>query len=244
VLLATALVVAAWALWIRARSSAPSPPAPTPVSCGGESTEPCASTPDSASAAPTGPVRQARDVCQDAGYLCAGLDTGTAIVIRHWVDFHGTMVVHVPPPSFEDATTARRLQDAAAEGILQWNRLPFPLMVDRRGSRRAQIEVRWSRVLGASHLGVAHTMWSPAKGLMVQSIELATRSPFDASRILDPAQVALTAAHEMGHALGLPHSDQPRDVMYPTNTSKSLTARDFRTVEVLYKLADGTRIVR
>ena len=58
----------------------------------------------------------------------------------------------------------------------------------------------------------------------------------------DPAQVRLTAAHEMGHALGLPHSDSQRDVMYPTTTATSMSARDYRTIEVLYATPDGTVI--
>lgn len=50
---------------------------------------------------------------------------------------------------------------------------------------------------------------------------------------------------EMGHALGLlVHSDKERDVMYPTNTATSLSARDYRTMEALYELEPGTRIVR
>jgi predicted Zn-dependent protease len=78
----------------------------------------------------------------------------------------------------------------------------------------------------------------------VVSIELSTRSPFDPSRLIDPRQVRLTAAHEMGHALGLPHSDASRDVMYPTNTATSLSAQDYRTMESLYGFPDGTEIVR
>jgi hypothetical protein len=32
--------------------------------------------------------------------------------------------------------------------------------------------------------------------------------------------------------------------MYPTNTATAVSARDRRTMEVLYGLADGTEIVR
>ncbi len=76
------------------------------------------------------------------------------------------------------------------------------------------------------------------------SLDLVTRSPFDPRAVVSPAQLRLTAAHEMGHALGLPHSDSKRDVMYPTNTATALTARDYRTMEALYALPDGAIIRR
>jgi len=75
------------------------------------------------------------------------------------------------------------------------------------------------------------------------SLQLAITSPFGGGPV-DPNQLRLTAAHEMGHILGLPHSDEPRDVMYPTNTATALTARDHRTLEALYGFEDGTAIVR
>ena len=59
---------------------------------------------------------------------------------------------------------------------------------------------------------------------------------------ISPQQLLLTAAHEMGHALGLPHSDSERDVMYPTNTARSLSTRDFRTLGALYRLPNGALI--
>ena len=76
-------------------------------------------------------------------------------------------------------------------------------------------------------------------------LELAAQSPFGGSGTLDARQVRLTAAHEMGHALGiLMHSDNARDVMYPTNTATSLSAQNYKTMGALYALEDGTTILR
>jgi predicted Zn-dependent protease len=117
-------------------------------------------------------------------------------------------------------------------------------MIDTRGDRSPHFAVRCTRSLGGRQIGVARTQWSSASGLRVVSIELTTRTPFDPSRLVDLRQVRLTAAHEMGHALGLPHSDSPRDVMYPTNSATSLSAQDYRAMESLYRLPDGTEVVR
>jgi predicted Zn-dependent protease len=78
----------------------------------------------------------------------------------------------------------------------------------------------------------------------VVGFTLATHEPGTPVRELSPDQVELIAAHEMGHALGLPHSDDPRDVMYPQNTATRLSTRDFRTLEALYALPNGVEIRR
>lgn len=190
-----------------------------------------------------GPAPLAEDVaCRGTAYLCADLPSTGRIQLRRWKDFDGTVVVHVPRPAMDDQGLAQRLQSAASAGIRAWNGQPFPILVDERGTRDAHFSVHWVPVLGGAQIGRAQTRWSAREGLVVLALELVTLNPFSRAP-MDPAQVRLVAAHEMGHALGLGHSDEPRDVMYPTNTATSLSARDYRTLEALYALQDGTEIV-
>jgi len=189
------------------------------------------------------PVLSAETACRGTAYLCADLSDNDRIRLQRWRNLTGTLVVHIPEPTGVDAGTAHRLQWAATAGVRLWNNQPFPIAVDERGTREAQVEVRWVTTLGGSTIGLARTQWSPQTGLQAISLELALMSPFGRGPV-DPTKLRLTAAHEMGHILGLPHSDEPRDVMYPMNTATSLSARDHRTLEALYELEDGTEIVR
>lgn len=183
-------------------------------------------------------------VCIDVGYLCAELESRDVIRLQRWTDFEGTLVVHVPLPEAEDPALARALQLAAAQGLRAWSGQPFPILTDLRGNRNPHFSIRWSQSLGGSQLGITRTQWSLSTGLSGVSIELATRNPFNRGQTADPRQLRLTAAHEMGHALGLAHSDTRRDIMYPTNTATSMSAQDYRTIEVLYRMDDGTEIRR
>ncbi len=246
-LLATALVVAGLFAMIRGRT-----PAEMPASseeCDRSIDPLCAAVLDGGSQMLGGgfeaPVVPADEVCLNAGYLCAELELRGFVDVRRWKDHEGPVVVHVPLPDFESMGDARRLQSAAALGIRAWNGQPFPISVDMRGSRSAHFSVAWYRSMGGRQIGQARTQWSPETGLRVVQLDLVTRSPFTPGRVIDRRQIQLTAAHEMGHALGLlMHSDEERDVMFATNTATSLTSRDYRSMEALYQLEDGSRISR
>lgn len=206
-------------------------------------------------AAPTGSVPDASSltsgaVCSGAGYLCARLSESNEFQVLRWAEGQPSLEVVIGLPDHEDPVRARELQRAAVRGIQAWQGKPFPLsIVDRRGAGtgRADIEVTWQSQLDGSALGTTHTRWEGrGENATFTSVRvvLATRSPFNRRFALTPAEVELVAAHEMGHALGLPHSDAPGDVMYPKNTAVRLSARDYRTMEALYGLANGVTVVR
>ena len=189
------------------------------------------------------------EACNDSGYLCSELVIADSLRLLRWPENKGTLTVHVPAPMHEADEVGRRLQRAAVRGILAWSGHPFPIRVVERASAldgRPDVYIRWSTELDDSRLGQARVAWRGRKSgveFEVTDFALVTRHPYQ-QRLLEEREVELTAAHEMGHALGLPHSDDPRDVMYPENTASHLSARDFRTMEAVYRLANGALVVR
>lgn len=246
-LLAVAVVCGGVALSLQGREPA------TAAACAGVGADglPCEDprgvAPDVAMVPPAPAVVDRGEACRDAAYLCRGLEERGSLRVLRWDRQTPEVRVLVPLPDHENSGVARQLQQAAARGIRAWDGHPFPIRIELRGRAGSppDITVRWAPRLGSTELGIAATQWERRDGrarMEIEDFALSTRSPFDASRILPARQVELTAAHEMGHALGLPHSDEEHDVMYPTNTASALSARDYRAMEALYSLQNGAEI--
>ncbi len=231
------LIVGAVAWSIVERRSAPARP---PVAEG--------AAPASPSEAPLHPPPlSVAEACTDAGYLCAEAEQEGSWRALRWPDGTTRLRIRVEAPRHEPPARARELRRAAIRGLDAWQDRPLELVFLRAGYEGpADVRIRWVPVLAESRLGSTQLRWRgnvERQEVTITDFVLATRSPHD-RRPLEPGEVELSAAHEMGHALGLPHSDSPRDVMYPENTAARLTARDFQTMEALYRLPNGVEIRR
>ena len=195
----------------------------------------------------TGPSVLASDVCPLSAYLCHGLSERGIRRVMRWPDDVREIEIRVPLPGYLEPGAGRDLQAAAVRGILAWQNAPLPLRVtrsDRPGSE--DFTVSWTQSVLGNELGRTATQWEVQDGapvMRVVELVLATHGSGPSPRALDADVVMLTAAHEMGHALGLPHSDDERDLMYPTNTARRMSTRDYRAMEALYSLENGAELI-
>lgn len=192
-----------------------------------------------------GQVIDSAEACRGAGYLCTG--RGGFQVVR-WALDKGKLRVRVPPPDILSGEAARRVRAATIEGIKTWDGHPFPLVIDDGDFtlHMWDVRVQWTEGLFNAAAGFNRWSWKingkrldfSVDGLSIVVPPLAVAGSEEA--LLE--RVKAVAIHEMGHALGLQHSDSANDIMYPQmlpTTQARLSDRDLQTVEALYALPNG-----
>jgi hypothetical protein len=176
----------------------------------------------------------------DRVYLDAmWIETDSTLV--RWADRGGAplRVAFVADTSLQGWGPA--ILDAARGGLGPWNgnsaNLRFAEVTD---PLEADIVVSFVSVVSDSGaMGVTQTRSAMSGATERVEIQLALRQT-ESGPLIAPALLRRAATHEFGHAIGLPHSGNRDDLMYPTTTVASPSRRDQATLQLLYAVPPGS----
>ncbi len=170
-------------------------------------------------------------------YIAAMLAEGDSVLHR-WGDERAGRPLRVQVrrdtvPGFTPAFTV-----AVSTALARWNEVGLPVRLEEApDTGEADIVVTWSERLDGNRTGRTDLTWQSRGPIVHAAITLATHVP--GGQLVLPVQMVALALHELGHAVGLDHSPDRGDVMYPETSATDLTLRDRRTALLLYSLPPG-----
>jgi hypothetical protein len=134
---------------------------------------------------------------------------------------------------------APRMAELVRQAFRQWEGVGVGLRFEEvRDSALADITVRWVETFEFDRVGQTDLAWDQRGHVRHAVITLAVRA--STGPLLSDASLLGIAIHETGHAIGLPHSAELEDVMFPATQVDALSMRDERTARLLYRLPPGS----
>lgn len=167
-------------------------------------------------------------------------------VLYRWPERAEPLRVWIQPSSEVDGWQPGYVSDVRS-AFQEWETLGLPLhfrFVD--DSAQGEVHVLWRATLADGHvrldarsqrIGVTRRTADSNGWIVAASIEIALHG--GGNEPLPEEVVRATARHEVGHLIGLTHSRQPTDLMYPLAKALDFSARDRATAQLLYELPPG-----
>lgn len=150
----------------------------------------------------------------------------TSDPLRVWIDSNSVI-----------AGTMSGFPSAVRAAFTEWSDIGIPLkftFVGRPGD--ADIRVKWTEHLEHK---TGSTTWRTDRRGWLTSSEITLATHVGTGDALDSRGMRAIALHEVGHALGLAHSDDGHDIMAPLVRVTDLSPSDKSTMKLLYSFNAG-----
>ena len=171
-------------------------------------------------------------------YIAEMLEASGDSMLRRW-DNRQTNPIRVWFASTHAANYQPAFVDAIKQAFGQWTNAGVPVRFDFiADSSNAEVTVKWRIQFEIERTGQTDVTWDDDGRIQGAVITLATFDP--KGRPMEPQDIQVVATHEVGHLLGLDHSKDSTDIMFPTAKVRDLSDRDVRTVLFLYQLTPGS----
>jgi hypothetical protein len=159
-------------------------------------------------------------------------------MLRRW-DNRGANPIRVYFASTYAANFKPVFLDAIRTAFGEWTNAGVPVRFDFNGdSTNAEVTVRWRIQFEIERTGQTDVTWDENGHIQSAVITLATFDP--KGRPMEADDIRVVASHEVGHLLGLDHSKDSTDIMFPMAKVRDLSERDVRSVLLLYQLSPGS----
>jgi predicted Zn-dependent protease len=171
-------------------------------------------------------------------YLDAILATSEDSMLHRWDNRLATPVRVAFAP-----TRAANFQPTFLEAIRQafarWEGAGVPVRFDLSAdTATAEVRVVWRIQFEIERTGQTDLTWDQDGRIESAVMTFAT---FDTQgRPMGIDDIRVVALHEIGHLIGLDHSPDSTDVMFPATRVRDLSERDIRTALLLYQLIPGS----
>ena len=199
----------------------------------------------------TGPADAQKTSPAELRRRVANLASGTYIddilaeqdsALYRWPErLHDAVRVYIEPSS--DVAGWNPAYPAMAQEVFdEWGVAGFPLrFAFVFDSSRADLSIRWRDRFpdqDGQRIGVTERVQSSDFFIARAGVTIALHD--SAGRVLSPTIVAGIVRHEVGHALGLNHANDPSSVMYREAATMTLSASDRATLRLLYLVPGGS----